>query len=443
MDAGINHNNRKKLAEGMSKSMGKSSQTRAGCMMSVALLLTVFSCHVSAAANYHAQIDVQPSSAASDEGIRFTCNPGRLAAIDSAMETYLASLGITPAMVVKKMNASRGMLVYSLNTPKDDTDTLDLKNRPAFHIRNESITLPARHGKQRTVQTVSKKEIVLALLQHGRLTEFRNDACDLQALADHVALRQNIVAWSENLNWNWTDGGKAKWNRQFWNRGTPQPGIPLHAALNDAFFNQGKYAIGCYTATKLVMMQGVMDYYRRVRHDPARQALVENRLLADNEPLLNIEPGIMWYFEKDFDPAELDRPGKLLRIVYGIAAGNFVPGDWIYILNTDPVSYRKTGYEGSNAIYLGRNKFDDYYNDHHHAYTFRQKMNEVFQWRNGVFNRIRDAAKAKPLSAQDLERLSMTPAQGGILTDIRVFPYYFGYEALPVRLAPATAATLR
>lgn len=421
--------------------MGKSSQTKAWRMELAVLLFAVFSTHVFAAASFPAQANVQLNNAAADEGIRFSCKPDRLAAIDAAMQTYLASLGITRAMVVRKMDASRGVLVYTLNTPKDDTNTLDLKARPVFHIRNENISLPFLHGRRKTVQTVSKKEIVLALLQHGRLTEFRNGACDLQALADHVALRQNIVAWAENLNWNWTDGGKAQWNRRFWNRGTPGPGVPLHTALNDAFFNQRKYAVGCYTATKLVVMQGVLDYYRRVKHDPVRQALVEERLWADSEPLLNIEPGIMWYFENDYDPAELDRPGKLLKIVYGIPAGNFVPGDWIYILNTDPASYLKTGYEGSNAIYLGRNTFDDYYNDHHHAYTFRQKMNEVFQWRNGVFNRIRDAAKAKPFDGKELERMSMTPAQGGMLMDFRVFPYYFGYEALPVRLAPATAAT--
>ena len=37
------------------------------------------------------------------------------------------------------------------------------------------------------------------------------------------------------------------------------------------------------------------------------------------------------------------------------------------------MTYEKTGYEGSSALYLERDKFDDYYNDndndhhHHHA----------------------------------------------------------------------------
>jgi len=58
-------------------------------------------------------------------------------------------------------------------------------------------------------------------------------------------------------------------------------------------------------------------------------------------------------------------------------------------------------------------------------------MDEVYQWRNGVFSRSRDFAKIKPLTPQDMERLSKTPAEGGIQTDIRVSPYFFGYEELP------------
>jgi hypothetical protein len=144
----------------------------------------------------------------------------------------------------------------------------------------------------------------------------------------------------------------------------------------------------------------------------------------------------MWDSEKDFDPQELDRPGKLLKIKHDVMPMNFVPGDWIYFLNTDPVTYEKTGYEGSNAIYLGRNKFDDYYNDNHHSYTYFQKLNEVFQWRNGVFSRSRDFAKIKPLTAEDIERLSKRPAEGGLLKSIRVLPYFFAYEELPAWIEP-------
>lgn len=384
-----------------------------------------------------AQIHPHPLPAASAaSGIRFSCTPQRLAGVRAGMRAYLRELRVAPKLVSVSTSPEHDALTYTLNTPADDVQTLDFKTRPELHIRDEWVALPDGHGRLKRLRTVSMKEILLALLQHGRLTEFSGAACDIAALREHVALRQNTVAWAEHLTWMWPDGEAAQWNEQYWQAGTPKPGVPLHAALNDVFVHQDKYAIGCYTATKLVVVQGVLDYYRRVRRSPARLKLVEARLTADREPLAGIEPAQMWDFETDFDPQELNRPGKLLKIKQDVQPLNFVPGDWIYILNTDPVSYGKTGYEGSNAIYLGRNKFDDYYNDNHHAYTYQQKLNEVYQWRNGVFNRVRDAAKIQPLSATDIERLSQRPAQGGLLKALRVLPYFFAYEDLPEPVAP-------
>lgn len=370
-------------------------------------------------------------AASADEGIRFTCAPNSLGRIESGMAAYLADLKIDPGWVVKKADLTRGTLVYTLNTPEDDADTLHLKERPEYAIHEQIVRLPMRNGKTRKVSTVSQKEILLALLQHGRLTEFSGGNCTLEALKELVGVRQNIVAWSENLDWVWPDGGPAEWNAKYWRDGTPLPGVPLQVALDDAFHQPHKYSIGCYTAAKLIMVQGILDYFRRVEKRPSRRKLIEARLAFDRDPLLNVEPGKMWSFEKDFDPGELSRPGKLLQIQYSVAPRNFVPGDWAYLLNTDPVSARKTGYEGSSAIYLGRNKFNDDYNDNGHAYTYREKLNEVYQWRNGVFSRTRDGAKARLLSREDFERLSKPPAEGGLVMDFRVFPLFFAQDGLP------------
>ncbi|HEX5337877.1 MAG TPA: hypothetical protein VFW53_05525, partial [Gallionella sp.] len=289
----------------------------------------------------HPENPVAQINAPADEGIRFSCQPDRLNAIESGMTEYLAALKVAPGLVVKNIDRANGTAVYTLNTPKDDTDTLDFSMRPGLQIRDDIVLLPAQHGKQRKVVTVSKKEILLALLQHGRLSEFKDGACSVQALKDHIGIRQNIAAWSENLNWIWPDGRPAQWNETYWDHGTPKPGHPLYEALDDAFMNQSKYSIGCYTSSKLLMVQGVLDYFRRIKHDRVQQRRVERRLLADHEPLRHIEPGKMWDFETDFDPQELHRPGKLLKIAYRIAPKNFVPGDWIHFFNTDPASYRK------------------------------------------------------------------------------------------------------
>ena len=193
----------------------------------------------------------------------------------------------------------------------------------------------------------------------------------------------------------------------------------------DVFLHQDKYAMGCYTATKLVIVQGTLDYYSRVKRDQEKTHRVEEALLADGDPLVGIEPGSMWSFEKDFDTHEMEQKGKLLKIYSSVASGNFVPGDWSYILNTDPLSEQKTGYEGSNAIYLGRNRFDDYYNDNNHSYTYEQKLDEVYQWRNGVFSRLRDVKKIKLLSAEEQALLGNTPEDGGLELDKRVVPRHF------------------
>jgi hypothetical protein len=368
---------------------------------------------------------------AADAGIEFSCAAEELPRIENDMAEYLAELKIAASLYSVARDADAGKLRYTLSTAPEDKNTLDLATRPEFAIARQIDWLPDKGGRLRRIVTVSPREIVLALMQHGRLTEFSGSACTVGALREHVGIRRNIVAWAEVLEWGWPDGGAARWNRRYWQAGTPKRSFPLRDAINDAFFNQKQYEIGCYTATKLIVVQGILDYFHRVRKDPARAAVLETRLLADDEPLAAIEPRRMWNFEPDFDPRELERAGKLLRISNGIAAKNFVPGDWSYFLNNDPATYARTGYEGSNPIYLGSNRFVDYYNENAHAFSFEEKIDGVFQWRNGVFNRQRDRNKITPLSPADYERLSQAPEKGGLLTTLRATPYYFGFEELP------------
>ncbi|RTL29724.1 MAG: hypothetical protein EKK47_12560 [Burkholderiales bacterium] len=370
------------------------------------------------------------------DGIAFDCAPPSIPAIQVGMGRYLAELGIPPSLYVATRNPQTGVLNYALRTSADDHNTLDLFQRPGYEVGQDTVMLPRLHRPPEAVQTVSKKEIVLALMQHGRRTTFSGAACDVQALKDHVGLRQNIVAWTEHLHWVWPDGGSAQWHTRYWRKGTPTPGQPLHTALLDAFTHQDRYTIGCYTATKLVLLQGIIDFYRRVKEDPATWQLVTQRVQLDGDPLVHIEPGDMWQFEEDFDPSEQDRPGKLMRIQENVAPTNFVPGDWAYMVNTDPHTHHKTGYEGSNALYLGRNRFDDYFNDHDHAYSYEEKLGEVFQWRNGVFSRSRDADKIQPLNAQDIQKLGLKPVQGGLVKGYRVVPYLFAFEQLPAMANP-------
>ena len=356
--------------------------------------------------------------------LQFLC-PAQLAQLQPEVTAYLRALRIPAEHVQATLNPVSGRLTLALSTPADDTRTLNLASRPEFALTPEAVFLPSGRREEREVSTVSRKEIMLALLQHGRVTTLSGADCRIETLVDLVGLRQNIVAWAENLNWVWPDGDYAQWNPAYWTQGTPNQGVPLRQAVMDAFLQQKKYSIGCYTAIKLLLVQGVLDYYHRVRADPVRARRVEAALLTDGEPLVDVEPGQMWHFEKDYRPADGERLGKLMLLEAGVASGHFVPGDWAYFLNTDPITYEKTGYEGSNAIYLGGNRFDDFYNDHDHSYTYEEKLNEVYQWRHEVFSRSRDADKARPLTPEQLGGLSRTPANGGLQLDYRVSPRLF------------------
>lgn len=368
-------------------------------------------------------------------GIEFRCQAEQLPEVKTAMARYLSELAIVPALYRIHEDAPAGVLRYTLATPPDQYSTLDFAARPEFAIPRQVVWLPAGQGRERSVETVSAKEIVLALMQHGRLTVFAGRACTAAALREHVGVRRNIVAWAESLEWGWPDGDKAQWNPVYWQDGRPRSPQLLARAVNDVFTNQKAYRIGCYVAAKLVVVQGIVDYYNRVMKDAAKARLVTARLLADQEPLVGVEPGRMWDFEPVIGAAELRRPGKVVRIGYGVAPLNFVPGDWPYFLNTDPATSQRTGYEGSNAIYLGRNRFADYFNENDHAKSFAEKINEVYQWRHHVFNRERDAHKVERLRPADYERLGRPPQEGGLLFDFRTAPYYFGFEELP-ELAP-------
>jgi hypothetical protein len=369
------------------------------------------------------------------QGIVFQCEASQLEPIQQEMSAYFKVLKLEETWVNKRPFI--GGIAYTLASSENDSNTLTLRGQKKYAITTEKITLNNQHSatndckkktakkKVKPIDTVSRKEILLALLQRGRITQFSGQDCSVQRLQEHIRVRQQIVAWSQDLNWIWPNGGSAQWNKRYWNKGTPQPNISPFTALRDSFFSQSKYAIGCFTAAKLVMAHAISDYYLQIKSDQATSTRLSERLLQDDEPLVNIEPGAMWYFESDFDSAEQLREGKLLTLIDEVAGDNFVPGDWAYFLNTDTASYAQTGYEGSNAIYLGNGRFADFYNDSNHSYTLKEKIDEVYQWRNGVFNRIRDQKKIRPLTESAYQELLNTPKQGGLLLPYRATPILF------------------
>lgn len=357
------------------------------------------------------------------EGLVFDCPQVNLERLQQDIERYLQSEDVPPQIYHTTVDAGRGWLQLQLRDTRTTSNTLNLIQRPEFELREALVTLPTSQGGHRVVLTTSKKEILLALMQKGRQTRFAGTGCNVQALADEVGVRQNTVAWAESVSWVWPNGGPARWNTRYWKRGDLVNPRKLRQAVMDAFLQPQRYTIGCYTATKLVIVQGQLDYFARVRPDPKKLKALEQRLLRDGDPLTAIEPGRMWYFEADVTAQDLQREGKITRLIDDVDITNFVPGDWVYFLNTDAASYTMTGYEGSNAIYLGRGKFDDYYNDNNHAYTYAEKMQEVYQWRNGVFSRSHDLAKIELLTTSEIRALGNSPQDGGLQLPYRAVPW--------------------
>lgn len=166
--------------------------------------------------------------------LQFLC-PTQLAQLQPEATAYLRALQIPAAQIRQTLDPTSASLTLALTTPPNDKRTLDLATRPEFALTPERVSLPSGDGKTREVATVSRKEIMLALLQHGRITTLTGADCHIGALMDLVGLRQNIVAWAENLNWVWPDGDYAQWNPAYWTEGTPNPGMPLRQAVMDAF----------------------------------------------------------------------------------------------------------------------------------------------------------------------------------------------------------------
>lgn len=373
-----------------------------------------------------------PPLETSQNGILFRCEEGQIPRLKLQFDRYLKDLGISRSTFISvvELNSSPQLstLNYKLAMPSPIGDTLNLVDEVRLGIIDALLYLPDSTGGRKAILTVSKKEIIYAMLQSGRTSTFAGKACDIRAVVDHVNIRQNIVAWSENLAWLWPDGDYAQWNEDYWKDGMPTSAHTLREAVHNAFEEKRSYSIGCYTAIKLVLIQAILDYFHRIKKDKGAVKTIEAVLLHDNRPVQNIEPGAIWYFEENITREELERPGKLANMLSSISKKNFVPGDWTYFLNTDPISSQKIGYEGSNTIYLGRGKFSDFYNDHHHFYTYKEKIDEVYQWRHQVFNERRDIEKIHPLQAGDYDRLGKTPESGGIALSSRIIPRLFGFE---------------
>lgn len=360
-------------------------------------------------------------------GIIFECSAQESKILNKELLAYLKELNISRNLYQIKKTQVRSKQNTKLNIhlkPKfSEMSTIAFKDIPEFAIQDDDVLIPALNNKTQTIKTVSKKEIILAMMQVGRETVFTQDQCHLSALKELVGIRQNIATWGQNLDWYFPEH-ESEWNPKYWDHGTPLKSQKLGDSLTDLFLNPRLYSIGCYTAAKMVMIQGLYDYYNRINPNEAKLKKIEERLWSDNDPIVNLEPGHAWDFYPKMTEEEKATPGKILTVQKKVPYKHIIPGDWVYMFNVPDIMTVERGYEGSNAIYLGRNQFTDYYNLHGHYYSFEALIDKVYQWRNKVFNRPADNKNIKPLQKEDLYKLAKTPQENGIFIDYRIYPDY-------------------
>ncbi len=348
-----------------------------------------------------------------NDGITFLCETKKIVNIEQQFDHLLRNLKINQH-IVKNVNYKEGKLQYKLNKEIDDPT----KIKWDFNLKNDVLEIPSLGNKTKKVNVPSLGEILLAKMNPGRNFAYKNDFCSFESMYDNIKIRQNTIAWVSQVEWVWPDGDEAFLNKKYWHQNFRlKNNKNFTSEVNDVFINQKKYGFGCNFAAKISMTQGVFDYYKRVKKDEKMIALLEKRMARDKDHLGGIDP--------EYDAYKTDDNGKLLKVKYGFHKRNIVPGDWIYFENTDLKTQEKLGYEGSNSIYLGQNKFNDFYNDNNHSYSLEEKLDEVYQWRNEVFSRSRDADKIKHLTHEYLMSLLNTPKEGGLLRDYRVTHYNF------------------
>ncbi len=348
-----------------------------------------------------------------NDGVTFSCETKKISNIEQKFDKLLKDLNIQQ-YVTKNVDYLGGNLQYKLSKEIEDPTKIQVQ----FNLKSEQVEIPTVGNKNKKINVPSLNEIVLAKMNPGRNFAYKKDFCSFDIFYDNLKIRQNTIAWISQVEWVWPDGEDAFLNKKYWHQNFRlKNNKSFTSAVNDVFINQKKYGFGCNFAAKISMTQGLFDYYKRIKKDEKMVAFLEERMERDKDHLNGIDP--------EYDAHTTDDNGKLLKVKYGFNKKNIVPGDWIYFENTDPKTKEKLGYEGSNSIYLGQNKFNDFYNDNNHSYSLEEKLDEVYQWRNEVFSRSRDADKIKHLSHEELMSLLNTPKEGGLLRDYRVTHYNF------------------
>ena len=337
-----------------------------------------------------------------NHGLNFKCTKEEIKLLEREFGNIFKGYGWTPKQAILKTGADGEHLNVHLNSPFNETSTLELKNRKDLKIIDNTAIFYRKDGEPEAYPIVSDKEIMAAMLQRGRLFEYNGAYCSIEKFLEQIAIRRNIVLWGIRAFWKFPDGTSEKPNPVNWRKKwRTRDGVPITGAIDDAFSGKFPYEIGCTKACQLIMAQGVLDYFKSVKKDQKMSGFLESTLTTF--PLDRVEP-------------KGSSEGTLLTRHFDVPSDNWVPGDWGWIKNVDRESADEYGFEGSNIIYIGRGNFVVYY-DADQDRTLDQVVYRVYGWRKDE--------KEEPRSDELIKLLKKDPRSGGLLRDVRDFPKNF------------------
>lgn len=193
-----------------------------------------------------------------------------------------------------------------------------------------------------TVKNSLSNEIFTALLSSPRIFKIAGttDAQVDSNFAKHSAARVGIVDFASKKKYSFAAGVAFRMNPAFWivdaTGFRPKPGVDRDAAIQDLNLHPREYAIACLAATQLTMEGG-------------------------GKSVLKDDPG---------------------------ASNDWIPGDWGYITNTKFPPNGRSGLEGENIIYTGKDLFWGHFGPGIEYKLLSEWFDQVKSWHNGA--RIED-----------------------------------------------------
>ncbi|HUY33520.1 MAG TPA: hypothetical protein VMV69_12285 [Pirellulales bacterium] len=354
--------------------------------------------------------------AAEPFGIVFSGSSPEISKIKADMRQLLIAMGWTTNQV-QVVDAPKGDSVsYVLSSGTPDAGTFDLAKRPELALTPETVPYVDRLGQKKTMTLASKKEILATMLGRGRRFEFSGPNGSVDQLKEHIAIRQNVVYWGFRAGWIFPEHRAYQydtaehWEPMLDDDWTVKSGVKPSQAIADAFVGKSSYIIGCTSACRFVFAHGIFDYFQHVKPNPSVMAGLEASL-DRRRPFVGMAP-------KKSPDGPPPNDGLLLARHVHVPWNHWVPGDWGWIKNTDPISSDEFGSEGSNIIYAGGGIFVNYYHNHQKK-NLDQLLKRVYGWRLGLEESELD------LEAATMDLLRKDPRDGGMLRDVRDFSRIF------------------